>query len=77
MAKKTSIKSKKAAAKRGAAKAAKPRKTAPKSKVRKATLLAGGNPQIAKAGDDGERMCVGNREVRVWHERRLGHRRIG
>jgi hypothetical protein len=59
MANKTSIKStkaaKKAAAKRGAAKAAKPRKTAPKSqsrKVAKPTLLAGGNPQIAKADGD-------------------------
>jgi hypothetical protein len=56
MANKTSIKStkvaRKAAARRVAAKAAKPRKTAPKSKVRKAAkpaLLAGGNPQIAKA----------------------------
>jgi len=38
---------KKAAAKRVAAKAAKPRKTAPKP-----ALLAGGNPQIAKAGGD-------------------------
>jgi hypothetical protein len=59
MANKTSIKStkvaKKAAAKRGAAKAAKPRKTAPKSQSRKAAkpaLLAGGNPQIAKADGD-------------------------
>ena len=59
MANKTSIKStkvaKKAIAKRVDAKAAKPRKTAPKSqsrKVAKPTLLAGGNPQIAKA--DGE-----------------------
>jgi hypothetical protein len=37
------------------AKAAKPRKSAPKSKVRKAAkppLLAGGNPQIAKADGD-------------------------
>ena len=56
MANKTSIKStkiaKKAAAERIAAKAAKPRKTAPKSqsrKVAKPALLAGGNPQIAKA----------------------------
>jgi hypothetical protein len=43
---------KKAAARRGAAKAAKPRKTAPKPRSRrsaKPTLLAGGNPQIAKA----------------------------
>ena len=59
MASKTSIKSakvaKKAAAKRVAAKAAKPRKTAPKSqsrKVAKPALLAGGNPQIAKADGD-------------------------
>jgi hypothetical protein len=56
MAGKTSKKSakvaKKAAAKRVAAKAAKPRKTAPKlqsRKVAKPALLAGGNPQIAKA----------------------------
>ena len=59
MAGKTSKKSakvaKKAAAKRVAAKAAKPRKTAPKSQSRKAAkpaLLAGGNPQIAKADGD-------------------------
>ena len=59
MANNTSIKStkvaKKAAAKRVAAKAAKPRKTAPKSqsrKVAKPVLLAGGNPQIAKADGD-------------------------
>ena len=59
MANKTSIKStkvaKKAAAKRVAAKAAKPRKTAPESqsrKVAKPALLAGGNPQIAKADGD-------------------------
>jgi hypothetical protein len=59
MANKTSIKStkvaKKAAAKRGDAKAAKLRKTAPKSQSRKVampTLLAGGNPQIAKADGD-------------------------
>ena len=59
MANKTSIKStkvaKKAAAKRVDAKAAKPRKTAPKSqsrKVAKPALLAGGNPQIAKADGD-------------------------
>ena len=59
MAKRTSKKSakvaKKAAAKRAAAKAAQPRKTAPKSqsrKVAKPTLLAGGNPQIAKAYGD-------------------------
>jgi hypothetical protein len=46
---------KKAAAKRVDAKAAKPRKTAPKSKVRKAAkpaLLAGGNPRIAKGYGD-------------------------
>ena len=59
MANKTSIKStkvaKKAAAKRVAAKAAKPRKTVPKRqsrKVAKPALLAGGNPQIAKADGD-------------------------
>jgi hypothetical protein len=59
VAKKTSKKSakvaKKAAAKRVAAKAARPRKTAPKSqsrKVAKPALLAGGNPQIAKADGD-------------------------
>ena len=59
MASKTSKKSanvaRKAAAKRVAAKAAKPRKTAPKSqsrKVAKPLLLAGGNPQIAKADGD-------------------------
>ena len=55
MADKTPIKPKKAAAKRGDAKAAKSR-TAPKSnvhKIAKPILLAGGNPQIAKAdGDD-------------------------
>ena len=50
---------KKASAERGTAKAAKPRKTAPKSvpkssarKVAKPALLAGGNPQIAKAYGD-------------------------
>jgi hypothetical protein len=59
MANKTSIKStkvaKKAAASQVAAKATKPRKTAPKSqsrKVAKPALLAGGNPQIAKAEGD-------------------------
>ena len=58
MANKTSIKSTKvakSAAKRVDAKAAKPRKTAaePQSrKVAKPTLLAGGNPQIAKANGD-------------------------
>jgi hypothetical protein len=59
MAGKTSKKStkvaKKAAVKRVAAKAAKPRKTAPKSqsrKVAKPVVLAGGNPQIAKADGD-------------------------
>jgi hypothetical protein len=53
MANKTSIKSTKTAAKRVAGKASKPRKTAPKSKsgkVAKPVLLAGGNPQITKAG---------------------------
>src|SRR4030081_2424780 len=46
---------KKAAAGRLDAKAAKPRKTAPKSqsrKVAKPALLAGGNPQLAKADGD-------------------------
>jgi hypothetical protein len=59
VAKKRSKKSgkvaKKAAAKRFTAKAAKPRKTAPESqsrKVAKPALLAGGNPQIAKADGD-------------------------
>jgi hypothetical protein len=59
MANKTSIKStkvaKKAAAKRVAAKTAKPRKTARESQSRKVArpaLLAGGNPQIAKANGD-------------------------
>ena len=59
MAGKTSIRStkvaRKPAAKRAAAKAAKPRKTAPKSRARnvaKPALLAGGNPQIAKADGD-------------------------
>ena len=59
MAKKTSRTpakaAKKAAASQVDAKAAKPRKTAPKSKVRKVAkpaLLAGGNPQIAKADGD-------------------------
>ena len=55
MASTTSIKStkvaEKGAAKRIAAKAAKPRKTAPKSQSGRAVkpkLLSGGNPQIAK-----------------------------
>ena len=59
MASTTSIKStkvaRKPAAKRIAANAAKPRETAAKSQSRKAakpTLLAGGNPQIAKADGD-------------------------
>ena len=59
MAGKTSKKSakvaKKAAAKRVAAKAAKPRKAVAKSSARKPTkpkLLSGGNPQIAKADGD-------------------------
>jgi hypothetical protein len=50
-----SAKAAKAAGKRVAAKAAKPRKTAPKSQSRgaaKPTLLAGGNPQIAKGYGD-------------------------
>ena len=62
MANKTSRKSakaappKKAAARRVAVKAGKPRKTAPKSQSRndaKPVLLSGGNPQIAKADGDG------------------------
>jgi hypothetical protein len=59
MASKTSIKAtkvtKRAAAKRVDPGAAKPRKTSPKSrsrKVAKPALLAGGNPQIAKAYGD-------------------------
>jgi hypothetical protein len=59
MANKTSFKptkaAKKVAAKPAAAKAAKPRKTARKSqsrKIAKPALLAGGNPQIAKADGD-------------------------
>jgi hypothetical protein len=59
MANKTSIKStkvaKKAAASQVAAKAKKPRKTAPKSNARrsaKPALLSGGNPQIAKGYGD-------------------------
>jgi hypothetical protein len=59
MASKTSIKptkvTKKATAKRVDPKAAKPRKTSPMSrsrKVAKPALLAGGNPQIAKAYGD-------------------------
>ena len=59
MAGKTSRKSakvaKKAAIKRARAKASNPRKTSPKSPGRKAAkpaLLAGGNPQIAKAEGD-------------------------
>jgi hypothetical protein len=59
MAKRTSKKSakvaKKAAGKRAAAKAAKPRKTAAKplsAKAAKPVLLSGGNPQIAKGYGD-------------------------
>ena len=59
LANKTPIKStnvaRKAAAKRVAAKAAKSRKAAPKAQSRKGAkpaLLAGGNPQIAKADGD-------------------------
>ena len=59
MAGKTSKKSakgaKQAAANRVSAKAAKPRKAAPKSssrKIAKPALLSGGNPQIAKADGD-------------------------
>jgi hypothetical protein len=53
--KKSAKVAKKSAAKRVAAKAAKPRKTTPKSqsrKVAKPVLLSGGNPQIAKADGD-------------------------
>jgi hypothetical protein len=50
---KTAAKTGKTAAPRVAAKAAKPRKTTPKSrKVAKPTLLAGDNPQIAKGEGD-------------------------
>jgi hypothetical protein len=59
MANETSVKStkaaKKTAAEQVAAKAAKPRKTAPKSQPREAekpVLLSGGNPQIAKGYGD-------------------------
>ena len=55
MAKKRPPKSTKTAAKRVDAEAAKPRKTAPKLQSRnvaKPALLAGGNPQIAKADGD-------------------------
>lgn len=55
MADHTSGKSAKAAAERGAPKPTKPRKTTPKlqpGKDAKPTLLAGGNPQIAKAEGD-------------------------
>ncbi len=55
MAKKPTKVAKKAVAKRGAAKAAKPRKTVPKppsEKDGKPVLLSGGNPQIAKAYGD-------------------------
>jgi hypothetical protein len=56
MAGKTSTKSakvtEKADGKRVAAKAAKPRKAVANRKPAKATLLAGGNPQIAKADGD-------------------------
>ncbi len=55
MAKKSAKVARRAAAMRVDAKAAKPRKTAPKSqsrKVAKPALLAGGNPQIAKADGD-------------------------
>ncbi|WP_192364738.1 DUF1801 domain-containing protein [Mesorhizobium mediterraneum] len=55
MADHTSEKSAKAAAERGATKPTKPRKATPKpqsGKAAKPTLLAGGNPQIAKAEGD-------------------------
>ncbi|TWI00374.1 hypothetical protein IP90_02920 [Luteimonas cucumeris] len=45
--KKTKKAAGKATAKRGSAKTAKPRKTAPKPKPGKVVLLSGGNPQIA------------------------------
>jgi hypothetical protein len=54
-ANRSSVKVAKAAARRVAAKATEPRKTAPKPqsrKVAKPVLLAGGNPQIAKADGD-------------------------
>jgi hypothetical protein len=53
--KKSAKVAKKTAAKRGAAKAVKPRKAAAKSSARKSAkpkLLSGGNPQIAKADGD-------------------------
>jgi hypothetical protein len=53
--KKSAKVAKKAAAKRVAARAAKPRRTVPKPRPRKAAkpvLLAGGNPQVAKADGD-------------------------
>jgi hypothetical protein len=55
VAKRTSWKSAKVAKKAAAKRAAKPRKTPPKSQSRKAAkpaLLAGGNPQVAKADGD-------------------------
>ncbi|MGH7664050.1 MAG: DUF1801 domain-containing protein, partial [Gemmatimonadaceae bacterium] len=55
LAKKPAKLARKAAARQGARKAAKARKAAPKSqsrKVAKPTLLAGGNPQIAKGYGD-------------------------
>jgi hypothetical protein len=55
MVEKSSKPAKVAAAKRVAAKAAKPRRTSPKPQshmVAKPVLLAGGNPQIAKADGD-------------------------
>ena len=52
MSKNSAKVAKKAAAKRVAAKAAKPRKTAPQSQSGKVTLLSGGNPQIAKGYGD-------------------------
>jgi hypothetical protein len=53
--KKSAKVAKKAGVKRGTVNASKPRKTAPKSQSRKVArpaLLAGGNPQIAKADGD-------------------------
>jgi hypothetical protein len=52
MARKPAKAAKKAAAKRGAAKTAKPRRMAPKPKSGKVVLLSGGNPQIAKGYGD-------------------------
>ena len=66
---------KKAPAKRVAAKAAKPRKTAPKlrrRKVARPTLLTGGNPQIAKA--DGDAPVQAYIAAMPGWKRNVGHR---